>query len=98
MARTKQTPKKSDAKTGEMPKKIRQPSKWGTGAEGVWHLPGSLPAGPDGKPSYIGMHACNCRKCTAVGDVEDALYKCNALNGTNVVEVEDTLYTPYIVH
>ena len=38
---------------------------------------------------------------TAVGDIEDTLYKCNALNGTNVGEVEDTqdtLYTPYIVH
>ena len=54
MARTKQTPKKSDAK-GELPKRIRrEPSKWGTAAEGVWHLPRTLPLGPDGKPSYEG--------------------------------------------
>ena len=34
---------------------------------------------------------------TAVGDVEDTLYKCNALNGTNVGEVEDT-QDVYTVH
>ena len=88
MARTKKTPKRSDPKTGEMPKQFRQPSKWGTAAEGVWHLPGTLPAGTDGKPSYAGMHACNAINGTAVGDVGDTLYKCNALN----------LYSPYIVH
>ena len=35
---------------------------------------------------------------TAVGDVEDTLYKCNALNGMNVREVEDTQDTLCIVH
>ena len=57
MAKTKKTPRKSDAK-GKLPPTKKQPSIWGTAAKVAFHRPPELPARTDdtcGNPSYLGM-------------------------------------------
>ena len=55
MARTKTTPRKADKE-----KKVREPLKWGTAAQVVFHRPPvPPPRDRSGNPSYIGMNVFN---------------------------------------